>query len=195
MEAGANPNAVDSYGDPLLFLALRDRSPEALEVLLAAGADANQPDSSGRSALGYARDMYMDEEIAMLVSHGAIYEAASESSEALEDHAPSEASGLYVAPSVPASLSVPNLPRYAGSTVLFEQDAIAIYLTADEVARVAVQTMSLLQSAGWQGRLTAETPAMKHLTFDQDALELTVMVSIAPAQGNQTTIQYSLQAK
>jgi hypothetical protein len=98
-------------------------------------------------------------------------------------------------PSAPASFSVPSLPRYAGTTVLFEQDAIAIYVTADEVAKVAEETLSLLQSAGWQGRLTAETPTMKHLTFDQDNAELTVMVSIAPAQGNKTTIQYSLLVK
>jgi len=195
LEAGADPNAVDSYGDPLLFLALRNRLPEVVELLLTAGANANQRDSSERSALLYARDMYMEEEIALLVSHGAIDDTSGETSESLEDSSSFDASGMYVMPEVPDAFRAPNLPRYAGSTVLFEQDAIAIYLTADDVARVAEETMSLLQSAGWQGRLTAETPDMKHLTFDQDAMELTVMVSIAPAQGNQTAIQYSLQVK
>lgn len=184
LQAGADPNAVDNYGDPLLFLALRDRSLEAMEALLSAGADANQRDSAGRSALQYARDMYMEEEIALLLSHGAIDDSAVESS------APPEAA---VAPA--GEVSVPALPRYAGSAVIFEQDAIAIYLTADEMVRVAEETLSLLQAAGWQGRLTAETDAMRHLTFNQGANELTVMVSIAPAQGNKTTIQYSLQVK
>jgi len=177
----------------LLFLTLRDRSWEAMEILLTAGADANQLDSSGRSPLQYATDMYMEEEIELLVSHGAIDD--SESSALFEDSASIEASAAYVAPTAPAALSVPKLPRYAGSTVLFEQEIIAIYLTADEVARVAEETMSLLQAAGWKGRLTAETATMKHLTFDQGGMELTAMISIAPAQGNKTTIQYSLQQK
>jgi ankyrin repeat protein len=198
LDAGADPDTLDSYGDPLLFLALRDRSREAMEALLTAGADANLRDSAGRSALEYARDMYMDDEIALLMSHGAVDEASSEASavEAEAAVSPSaEVSGAVAMPPIPPSLSVPNLPRYAGSTVLFEQDAIGIFLTADAVARVAEETMSLLQSAGWQGRLTAETPDMKHLTFDLDAVELSVMVSVAPAQGNQTAIQYSLQVK
>ena len=184
LKAGADANALDSYGDPLLFLALRERSLEALETLLGAGADANLRDSAGRSPLQYARDMYMEEEVALLLSNGAIDDTASESLAAPE---------AFAAPS--SEVSVPTLPRYAGSTAIFEQDAIAIYLTADDVARVAEETLSLLQAAGWQGRLTAETPAMKHLTFDQGANELTVMVSIAPAQGNKTTIQYSLRVK
>lgn len=93
------------------------------------------------------------------------------------------------------ALSVPSLPRYPGSTAMFEQDAMAIYVSADAMPKVADETMKLLQAAGWSGRLTAQTAQMRHLTFEQGGSELTVQVSIAPAQGNRTTIQYSLRAR
>lgn len=93
------------------------------------------------------------------------------------------------------SLKVPDLPRYPGSTPLFEQETIAIYVTDDALAKVTDQTQKLLQQQGWKGKQVAETDAMRHWAFTKDSSELTVMVSVAPAQGNKTTIQYSLLLK
>jgi len=93
------------------------------------------------------------------------------------------------------TMKVPSLPRYPGSTPLFEQDAVAIYVTADPLAKVTEETQKLLQGEGWQGKQVAATDAMRHWAFTKDGSELTVMVSVAPAQGNKTTIQYSLQLK
>lgn len=280
LAAGADPDTVDRNGDPVIFTALRDRQPEALGVLIAAGADVNKADSGKRTPLEYARSMYFDEEIALLQRHGArdpqtAPPPAAKAAVAARPAAPRneydalpkiqlvqemQTSGLDVMyysgatvkdivafyrkqlpgagwkvdavqtddvnyatiatsrgaermtvalgldpsrtpPRVSVSLtphgalSVPGLPRYPGSTAMFEQAAIAIYLTADAMPRVADETMKLLQAAGWSGKLTAQTAQMRHLTFEQGGNELTVQVSIAPAQGNKTTIQYSLRAK
>lgn len=91
------------------------------------------------------------------------------------------------------TLKVPALPRYPGSSPLFEQDTTAIYLTADPLLKVTDETSSLLQTAGWKGKLVAQTESMRHLAFTKNNTQLTVMISIAPAQDNKTTIQYSLQ--
>jgi cytohesin len=91
------------------------------------------------------------------------------------------------------TMTVSALPRYRDSEVLFEQDSMAIYLTPDAVPKVAEQTAALLKESGWQGGLTAQTKAMRHPTLARDSHELTVYVSVAPAQGNKTTIQYSLR--
>lgn len=93
------------------------------------------------------------------------------------------------------SLKVPDLPRYPGSTPLFEQETVAIYVTADALAKVTDTTQELLQQQGWQGKQVAKTDAMRHWAFTKGGSELTVMVSVAPAQGNKTTIQYSLLLK
>lgn len=91
------------------------------------------------------------------------------------------------------TMTVSALPRYPNSEVLFEQDSMAIYVTPDAVPKVAEQTAARLKESGWQGGLTAQTKAMRHLTLTRDGHELTVYVAVAPAQGNKTTIQYSLR--
>lgn len=106
------------------------------------------------------------------------------------DHTPPQ---VTVSLTPHGSMKVPSLPRYPGSTAIFEQDAIAIYLTADAMPKVAKETMALLQAKGWKGKQVAQTATMRHLAFTRDGSQLTVMVSVAPAQGNKTTIQYSLQ--
>ena len=41
LKYGANPNAVDSYGRPLLELTIRQRNPAMVQLLIEAGADIN----------------------------------------------------------------------------------------------------------------------------------------------------------
>jgi len=91
------------------------------------------------------------------------------------------------------SMSVASLPRYAGTSTLFEQENMAIYVTPDQMALVGAETLKMLQAAGWQGKVTAENQDMRHYTLHKDGHELTAYIAVAPAQGNQTTIQYSLR--
>lgn len=91
------------------------------------------------------------------------------------------------------SMNVASLPRYAGTSTLFEQDSSAIYVTPDKVAKVGAETMKMLQAAGWKGKVTAENQEMRMLTLHKDGHELTAYIAIAPAQDNKTTIQYSLR--
>lgn len=186
LKAGARPDVKLGNGDPILFRAMSDNNMAAVETLLAAGADPNAPDSAGRTPLAMAE---FDEAMtALLKKHGATAPAAATATE------PETTPATAAAPSAAVG-GVPALPRYRGSTALFEQDAIAIYLTADPMPKVAAETRSLIERAGWKGRQVAQTDTMRHLEFERNGTVLTVQVSIAPAQGNKTTIQYSMRSQ
>ncbi len=85
-----------------------------------------------------------------------------------------------------------DLPRVSGASILYEGPATAIYVSELSVAAVSQETLSLLTQAGWNGAATVETETMQVLTLDRSGIRLTAQVSQAPAQGNKTTIQYSV---
>jgi hypothetical protein len=98
------------------------------------------------------------------------------------------------------SMKVRELPRYPGTHTLFEEDYTAIYVTPEAIDKVYAKTMQLLQQAGWQERVgngggPVEMPEMKSFTLEKADLLLDVMISVAPAQGHKTTIQYTLRQK
>ncbi len=88
---------------------------------------------------------------------------------------------------------VPQLPRYPGTETVFEQDSIAIYATADPVARVGRVTGELLVQQGWQGEMTAQNADMRHMTFRKGRAVLTAYITVAPGLGNRTSIQYDVR--
>ncbi|MEM1092553.1 MAG: ankyrin repeat domain-containing protein [Pseudomonadota bacterium] len=85
-----------------------------------------------------------------------------------------------------------DLPRVAGTSILYEGPATAIYVSELSVVAVSQETLSLLTQAGWNGAATVDTETMQVLTLDRGGVRLTAQVSQAPAQGNKTTIQYSV---
>ena len=87
---------------------------------------------------------------------------------------------------------IADLPRYPGAKPMLEDQTVGVYVTADPVPQVADTTFALLQKAGWRGRLTAQDPEMRHLTFTRGNQELTAYISIAPRLGNRTSIQYHI---
>jgi ankyrin repeat protein len=75
---GANANANDHRGDPLIITAMSVGSAPATMALIAAGADPNARDTTGKSVLSYAVYLRQPEIIAALVAKGADVNAPSE---------------------------------------------------------------------------------------------------------------------
>jgi len=92
------------------------------------------------------------------------------------------------------SMKVKDLPRYPGTKTLAEFDHTAIYLTADGIEKVQQRTAQMLAKAGWQER-GAPAGSGDNVTFELEKgqMLLNVYISVAPAQGNKTAIQYSLR--
>lgn len=70
LAAGANPNATDEAGTPLLQWAMRQRDRGAVTLLLALGADPSRPDAKGRTAMHEAAMAAHDDWIEQLLDHG-----------------------------------------------------------------------------------------------------------------------------
>lgn len=93
------------------------------------------------------------------------------------------------------TLRVAELPRYPGTQTLFEEEYTAIYVTPDPVDRVFHKSLQLLQQAGWRQERTSGDSQNRHAQMVKGELLLDMMVGVAPAQGNKTTIQYGLRKK
>lgn len=70
LAAGANPNATDESGTPLLQWAMRRRDRGAVTLLLALGADPSRPDAKGRTAMHEAAMASHTGWIDELMGHG-----------------------------------------------------------------------------------------------------------------------------
>ena len=75
---GANANANDHRGDPLIITAMSVGSAPATMALINAGADPNARDTTGKSVLSYAVYLKQPEIIAALIAKGADVNAPSE---------------------------------------------------------------------------------------------------------------------
>ena len=94
------------------------------------------------------------------------------------------------------SLKASSLPRYPGTKTIFEEDFTAIYVTADKSKKVHQWTLKELKKAGWIERQpTTGTKQIFVTALEKGKMELDVQVSVAPAQGNKTTIQYNIRKK
>lgn len=88
-----------------------------------------------------------------------------------------------------------QLPRIANSEPLYEEDHISIYVVDDAPKAAAKKTLALLDENGWQGDISVDTDTVQTINLDKGDTTLSIMVSVAPAQNNRTTIQYSLMLK
>jgi hypothetical protein len=89
-----------------------------------------------------------------------------------------------------------RLPRTAGATELYASPATTIFISQDSVAKTAETLTSALGGAGWQRyeapfSAKAETPDQQIMTFKKRAQGLNAFITLAPAQGNKTSVQYS----
>lgn len=105
---------------------------------------------------------------------------------------PGQAARSWVAITNLGNVPVNTIPVVANSRLVFANAATAIYTTETSVADTAGGTRNLLLQSGWEpyGQV-APSAEQEIFTFRKHAIQLTVMVSLAPAQGNKTSVSYS----
>lgn len=89
-----------------------------------------------------------------------------------------------------------RLPVFAGAEVLYGGPVTTILISSATVPESGEQCRAALMADGWQPfRLPhteqAANDDLVQMTFRNRGIELSVMVSKAPAQGNKTAVQYS----
>lgn len=89
-----------------------------------------------------------------------------------------------------------RLPRVAGAKEVFASPATTIFTSPDPVAQTADTLDKALAAAGWQKYAAPNTayandPNMRMMSLKKGTQALNVFISIAPAQNNATSIQYS----
>ena len=89
-----------------------------------------------------------------------------------------------------------RLPRVSGAKEVFASPATTIFTSPDPVAATADRLEQALAATGWQRyaapfSTTASNPNLRIMSLKNDGQALSVMVSVAPAQGNATSVQYS----
>lgn len=83
-------------------------------------------------------------------------------------------------------------PRIEGTEVVYEDGGTGIYVTDAAVGSAASATRALFEADGWAVEEGVANEEMAQLTFRRDDITVGVMVSVAPAQGNRTSLQYSV---
>jgi hypothetical protein len=85
-----------------------------------------------------------------------------------------------------------SLPVVKDAKSLFANEATAMYVTELSVPAATDQVMELLKKSGWEfyGRNDV-SDQQKHLTVRKNAVQVSVMISTAPAQDNKTSIMFS----
>ena len=85
-----------------------------------------------------------------------------------------------------------SLPVVEGAKSTFINEATAMYSTSEAVPEVAEKTLKLLVDSGWEPYgFNDASPELKQFAVKQNAIRVFVMVSVAPAQNNATSIIYS----
>ncbi|MFO1002778.1 MAG: hypothetical protein U0936_20810 [Planctomycetaceae bacterium] len=90
------------------------------------------------------------------------------------------------------NVSLKSLPVLKGATSTFINEASAVYYVDMNVQDVADKTLKLLLDAGWQPYgFNDVSPELKQFQVKKNAIQIGVMVNVAPAQGNKTAVMYS----
>lgn len=97
--------------------------------------------------------------------------------------------------SIDKGLDTSSVPRIAGSTDTYVSPAVTHFSTKQTVAETADAAIRTLAAAGWQPyeapfSSKADIPNQRMMSFKKGAQALSVFISMAPAQGNATVVQY-----
>ena len=97
------------------------------------------------------------------------------------------------------TLDTSKLARVEGAKETYASPATTIFTAPDSVAATAVAAAKLLAADGWQHyedpfSASAKTPDLSIMTFKKGRQGLSVFVTLAPAQGNATSVSYTANA-
>jgi hypothetical protein len=98
------------------------------------------------------------------------------------------------------NLDTSKLPRIEGAKQPYESPISTIYFTATKVPAAADQVLKVLEADGWQlyDRLNsgkgAASDEQRMFKLRKRGYSLDVMVVVAPAQNNETSVQYNVTA-
>jgi hypothetical protein len=95
-----------------------------------------------------------------------------------------------------ATFDSSRLPRVSGAKEIFASPATTIFISPDSVAQTADTLDKALAAGGWQKYVAPNTaysqdPKMRTATLKRGTQALNVFISVAPAQNNATSVQYS----
>jgi hypothetical protein len=93
-------------------------------------------------------------------------------------------------------LDTSRLPRLSGAKEIFASPASTMFTSTDPVPQAADALEKALAAAGWQKYVAPHTAysqeaALRILSLKKGAQGLSVMITVAPAQKNATSVQYS----
>lgn len=94
-------------------------------------------------------------------------------------------------------LDTSRLPRVSGAKEIFASPASTIFTSPASVAETADALDKALVAGGWQKYVAPTTarasdPRMRTVTLKKGAQAINVFITVAPAQGNATSVQYSI---
>jgi hypothetical protein len=97
------------------------------------------------------------------------------------------------------TFDVSRLPRVTGAKEIFASAATTIFTSPSPVAQTADTVDKTLAAAGWQKYVAPNTastsdPSLRIISLKKGTRALGVFISIAPAQGNATSVQYTAVA-
>ncbi len=97
------------------------------------------------------------------------------------------------------TLDTSRLPRVAGAKIVFSSPASTIYTSPDSVAKTADAVDKALASDGWQKYVAPSTSVstnedQRTLSLKKGPQAIGVFITVAPAQGNATSVQYNVVA-
>ncbi len=95
-----------------------------------------------------------------------------------------------------ATFDVSKLPRVPGAKEVFASPFTTIFVSPQAITPTAYAVEKGLAALGWQkyaapNAASAENPTMKTLTLKKGAQALSVFITVAPAQNNAISVQYS----
>ncbi|HEX5210897.1 MAG TPA: hypothetical protein VFW22_04095 [Pseudolabrys sp.] len=90
-----------------------------------------------------------------------------------------------------------RLPRVTSAKQIFASPATTIFTSPESVAQTADTLDKALAAGGWQKYIAPHTaysqdPKMRTMTLKKGGQAINVFITVAPAQGNATSVQYSV---
>ena len=95
-----------------------------------------------------------------------------------------------------AALDTSKLPRLTGANETFASPATTIFTVRDSVAAAATALSHALAGEGWQQYVApfsapTDNPNLRIMSFKKGPQALSVYITLAPAQGGKTSVQYT----